>query len=66
MNRFDFVLWLRKYCIVLTAFVCIPIYFFTNQIEGYYIVSGLIVAWSVEQVFVLSKIDKVKEMEVKQ
>ena len=57
-------LWFRKYAVVITAFSCIPIYFFTNQTEGYHIVAGLLIAWSVEQIFVYSGIDKLKSKKV--
>jgi len=41
----------------------LPVYFFTQQYEGYYVVAGLIIGWSVEQLFIFSKIDNFKEKE---
>lgn len=61
MNRIEFALWLRKYAILLAAIFSLPFYFVTQQFEGYYIVAGLVIAWSVEQIFVDSGIDKLKE-----
>jgi len=61
MSRIEFALWLRRYAVLLTAIFSLPFYFITQQFEGYYIVAGLVIAWCVEQIFVYSGIDKLKE-----
>jgi hypothetical protein len=61
MNRIEFALWLRGYAVLLTAIFSLPFYFITQQFEGYYIGAGLVFAWSIEQIFVYSRIDKLKE-----